>query len=197
MFKKFILAIALVLPVMAMSMGKNMVINFQKDISPDTIKLFYSFAVDEYEYANYGFSKDLFQEIANKSSDFPGTSFYLAKIYSEVPMFRNIVLAKQYYLKVTIDKGVTKNQLQETYLALAGLTNNSDLQLEYAKKAFFIQKDENSQRSLIAAYQKKYDQTQESRYMTGANIVMKSLDKPSDVRFNNAVKTTNTGFRVE
>ena len=151
-------------------------INFTKDISADTINTFYEFAIEEYNNSNYGFSRDLFTAITNRTTVHPECYYYLGKIYSEVPTLKDKVLANIYFLRAANSLNLDTHIRQEAYLALAKMSNNDDVALRYAKDSLDLINNDKAKKALVSIYQKKYEKTKDKNYLDRASIVMQSLN---------------------
>jgi hypothetical protein len=100
-----------------------------------TIKAFYQMAIKEYKEANYGSSKELFEEIVKRTDAFPKAYFYLGDIYGHTEPFVNKKLAKAYY-KQCIAHRKTSNELKQIcYIKLSWLDGTSKEEIESYKVA--------------------------------------------------------------
>lgn len=153
-------------------------ISLSKNIKEETVKIFYQFAVDEYNYANYGQAMDIFTSIVNRSSGYPGSYFYLGKIYEEVALFKDETLSQQCYLKAATDKVLPLHMRQDAYAGLIRLTESPELAMKYAKASFKLGDSALSKKSLIAAYHKNYNKTGDEDFLSRAEIVNRSMTDP-------------------
>ena len=178
MWKILTLCLALVTPVFAHAAEtlNHSGINFSEKISDDTVKLFYEMAVDEYNYSNYGFSRDLFTAIVQHGKQQPGAYLYLGKIYEEVAIFKNVELSKQCYLNAATSKSLLSTMRQEAYLALIRLTDDSDMAIKYAKASSRIATSDESKQALILAYHKQFSKTGDEAFLTKAEDVARDMN---------------------
>jgi hypothetical protein len=166
-------------------------INMPREIQEETVKVFYQFGIDEYNYANYGQALDIFTAIANRSNTYPGAYFYVGKIYEEVALFKDETLAQQFYLKAATSTRLAAFMRQEAYAGLIRLTDNTDLAMKYAKASFKLGESETSRKSLIAAYHKQYNKTGNVDYLERAEIVNRTS---TDKYFQPMEEATNTNY---
>lgn len=150
-------------------------IQIKADTTEETVQIFYEFAVNEYEYANYGFSRDIFTAISNRSSKYPGCYYFLGKIYEEVALFKDPIMSKQCYLKAATSKELASHLRQDSYAALIRLTEDPEIAMKYAEASFKLGDSDNSKVALILAYHKKYDKTRDESYLDRADIVNRSM----------------------
>ena len=189
MWKIFLLCLTITTPTFAADKSSELnqsKVNFVSNIRDDTLKCFYDLAISEYDYSNFGFSRDLFSAIIQKTSKQPGAYFFLAKIYEEVNQFKNVDMAKQYYLSAAISKSLAPHMRQESYLALIRLTDNADLAIKYAKASGKICNSDESKQALILAYHKQFDKTGDEDLLVKVEQVTRQMnqklfDFPSDI----------------
>jgi len=151
-------------------------VRFTKDAPEKTLKMFYEFAVDEYEYANYGFSRDLFVGLSVQSDKYPGCYYFLGKIYEEVALFKDLTLSKQCYLRAATSKKLASHLRQDSYIALIRLTDDPDIAIKYALDSNKLEDSDIAKKALILAYHKKYDNTRDEAYLTRAEVVNRSMN---------------------
>lgn len=164
-------------------------INFQKDITEETITIFYEMAVSEYEYSNFGYSRDLLTAIIQKSNKQPGAYFFLGKIYEEVAQFKNIDMSKQCYLNAAVNKNLNVGFRQQSYLALIRLTDSDNLAIKYATASAKIAISNESKQAFVLAYHKKYEKTGDEELLSKADALTRQMNEQY---FNGSDITNNT-----
>ncbi len=178
MWKVFLLCVlAVATPTFAADKDLNQTkINFTANVSEDTIQAFYSMAVSEYEYSNFGFSRDLLTAIVQKTNKQPGAYYFLGKIYEEVAQFKNLDIAKHYYLSAATSKKLAIHLRQGSYLALIRLTDNADLAIKYAKDSGKIGESDDSKQALVLAYHKQFEKTGDENLLVKVQQVTKKMN---------------------
>lgn len=168
-------------------------INFKKDVSEETITAFYEMAVTEYQYSNFGFSRDLFTAIVQQTKNQPGAYYFLGKIYEEVAQFKNIEMSKQCYLNAAVNKKLYTNFRQQSYLALIRLTDNAETAIKYAEASSKIATSNEAKQAFVLAYHKKYEKSGDETLLSKADDLTRQMnqqyfDPPS---FTNTTEQVN------
>lgn len=151
--------------------------NFNKSVSEHTIEVFYEVGIDEYQYSNFGFARDIFTAITQQTNSHPGAYFFLGKIYEEVAVFKNIELSKQCYLNAAINKTLAATIRQQSYLALIRLTENPEVAIKYAQSSSQIASSDLAKQGLILAYHKKYEKTGDETLLGKAEDLTKQMNQ--------------------
>lgn len=177
MLKMLLICLAITSPVFADTTLNQSKVSFGNgDIDQSTFDSFYKLAVEEYNYSDFGFARDIFQAITTRTNKIGGCYFYLGKIYENVAQFKDLTLAKHFYLDAAKSNHLDINSRQQSYLALIRLTDDAKLAIKYAKSSTAIAESNVSKQCLILAYQKQYDQTGDEASLEKSEIVSQALD---------------------
>jgi len=143
----------------------NTDVSLSKDISPETIEGFYNLAVDEYRKANFGFSKDLFEAITQKSNSHPMSWYYLAEIHKNIYPYSSDGFKKKICLE-NITRSPLSNDLKiSAYDDLSRLSSrNPEESIDYGRKAVALEDNLLSRYILLTAYYNAYKSTSDQKY---------------------------------
>ena len=166
---------------------------FSKNTTEDTLVAFFDMGVQEYNYSDFGFAKDIFQAITVKTTKIPSCYLYLGKIYETVAQFKNEGIARQCYLAAATAKNLDVSSRQQSYLALVRLTDDSKLAIRYAKASNDLLNSETAKQSMVLAYQKNYEQTSDETSLNKAESITRQMNAVSyptvDMQQVNMVQT--------
>lgn len=177
MWKVFLLCLAITTPTLAADDKINASnIGWVKNTPDDVVDMFFDLAISEYQYSNFGFSRDLFVSIVQHTNKKPASYFYLGKIYEEVTQFRSVDLSKQNYAIAATNNTLAAFMRQQSYSALIRLTDDADLAIKYANESVKLGESPESNHALILAYQKKFEKTGDTSLLAKADKVNKKIN---------------------